>query len=244
MRNAPLAWLSADDPPDAFPPVETAFLEPDGLLAAGGDLSPARLLYAYQNGIFPWYDSTQPILWWSPDPRCVLRPDSFHLSRRLRRSLSRGDLAVSFNREFASVVSACAANRPGQDGTWITPDMASAYEVLHHMGWAHSVEIWRETELVGGLYGLGIGKVFFGESMFSRQTDASKAAMLVLTALLAQQGFAILDCQVASPHLFTLGAESMPRKAFTQVLQKACTCADKCSFWPTDAGPVADFLSR
>ena len=242
MRNPPLTWLAKSDPPDAFPPVETAFAEPDGLLAAGGDLSPERLLYAYRNGIFPWYDSGQPILWWSPDPRCVMRPEEFHLSRRLRRSLRQTEFTVTFNHDFAAIVEACASNRPGQLGTWITRDMAQAYETLNRLGWAHSVEIWLDGQLAGGLYGIGIGKAFFGESMFSNASNASKAALYVLTRILTLNAFEILDCQVESPHLKTLGAGRMPRREFTALLEHACHSEEKCRFWPTKIRTVASFL--
>ena len=242
MRNPRLKTLTATDPPQAFPPVEAASEEPDGLLAVGGDLSPERLLYAYRHGIFPWYDDGQPILWWSPNPRCILRPGEFHVSRRLRRTLSSADFGVSFNRSFDDVVDACAAARPGQLGTWITDEMATAYKNLRRLGWANSVEIWQQSRLVGGLYGIGIGQAFFGESMFSRVTDASKAAMFVLTRLLSQHGFRLLDCQVASPHLLTLGATLIPRDEFIRLLEGACSTNRQCRFWPTETRSVAEIL--
>lgn len=243
MTNAPLTWLEPNDPPEAFPPVETAFVEPDGLLAAGGDLSPQRLLYAYRNGIFPWYDEGQPILWWSPDPRCVMLPGEFHASRRLLRTLRHAPFEVTFNTAFDQVIRACAGDRPGQRGTWITAEMLLAYRELHRSGWAHSIEIWDEAQLAGGLYGIGIGKAFFGESMFSRSSNASKAAMLVLTRLLREQQFDILDCQVVSPHLLTLGASLLPRRRFTDLLESACADAEQCRFWPTGKLPIGHFLS-
>ncbi|MBT8077597.1 MAG: leucyl/phenylalanyl-tRNA--protein transferase [Gammaproteobacteria bacterium] len=243
MTNPPLTWLEPNDPPDAFPPVETAFVEPDGLLAAGGDLSPQRLLYAYRNGIFPWYDEGQPILWWSPDPRCVMLPGKFHASRRLLRALRNATFEVTFNTAFDRVIRACAGDRPGQRGTWITAEMRHAYRELHRSGWAHSIEIWDEDRLAGGLYGIGIGKAFFGESMFSRSSNGSKAAMLVLTRLLREQQFDILDCQVVSPHLLTLGAGLMPRRTFTDLLESACADAEQCRFWPTRKLPIGHFLS-
>ncbi len=242
MKSPNITWISSDDPPDAFPDIESAFVVPDGLLAAGGDLSPQRLLYAYQHGIFPWYDDGQPILWWSPDPRCVLRPHEFHVSRRLRRALSHSKLEASFNHAFGAVISACAADRSGQQGTWITGEMVDAYTRLHEQGWAHSIEIWHEESLVGGLYGLAIGAAFFGESMFSRQTNASKAAMLALCQQMVLNDFEILDCQVESPHLISLGASLMPRNRFAAVLGRACKSASKCAQWPLERRQVLDFL--
>ena len=242
MKSPNITWISSDDPPEAFPEIESAFDIPDGLLAAGGDLSPERLLYAYQHGIFPWYDSGQPILWWSPDPRCVLRPHEFHASKRLRRSLSRSKLEVSFNQAFSTVIAACAEDRIGQQGTWITDDMADAYSRLHQQGWAHSIEIWQENRLAGGLYGLAIGRAFFGESMFSRQTNASKAAMLALCQQMVLNDFEILDCQVESPHLVSLGASLMPRNKFAAVLRRACNTNSQYLDWPVGRRQMLDFL--
>ena len=214
MNRTVLHWIAAEDPIDAFPALDQALKEPDGLLAAGGDLAPKRLLCAYRKGIFPWYEDGQPILWWSPDPRCVLYPDRIHVSRRLRRNLRKRAFQISFNASFDDVVAACAAPRDGQLGTWITKDMATAYRQLHDQGWAHSIEVWRSDELVGGLYGLAIGGVFFGESMFSRTNDASKAAMIELCGALKERDFALLDCQVQSVHLLSLGASLLPRAQF------------------------------
>lgn len=222
MKSPRITWISSEDPAETFPDISSAFVTPDGLLAAGGDLSEKRLLYAYRHGIFPWFDEGQPILWWSPDPRCVMRPDDFHVSRRLRRYLRQSGFEISFNAAFSEVIEKCAEDRDGQQGTWITAEMADAYSSLHRRGWAHSVEVWSEGVLSGGLYGLAIGKVFFGESMFSRQSNASKAAMLALCRLLEQAGFAILDCQLESPHLLSLGARLMPRVEFAAMLAKAC----------------------
>jgi leucyl/phenylalanyl-tRNA--protein transferase len=242
MKSPNITWISSDDPPDAFPAIESAFDVPDGLLAAGGDLSPDRLLYAYRHGIFPLYDEGQPILWWSPDPRCVLRPHEYHVSRRLRRSLSRSELEVSFNQAFSDVITACAEDRSGQQGTWITDDMAHAYTRLHEQGWAHSIEIWHERQLVGGLYGLAIGQAFFGESMFSRHSNASKAAMLALCQQMVSHDFEILDCQVESPHLISLGASLMPRSRFAAVLRRACKSGSQFCEWPAERRQVLDFL--
>ena len=244
MKSPSVTWISSDDPPEAFPDVNRAFDVPDGLLAAGGDLSEARLLYAYSHGIFPWYSDGQPILWWSPDPRCVIRPAGLHISRRTRRSLSKSGFAVTFNAAYDDVLASCALDRPGQDGTWITDEMRFAYRQLHLSGWAHSVEIWSDTELAGGLYGLAIGKVFFGESMFSAATNGSKAALLALCQVLEREDFALLDCQVESPHLLTLGAEMMPRQTFSAVLASACRARDKFVKWPAEPMDIGEFLAR
>lgn len=232
MKSPQITWISNSDPPDAFPDPDSAFEIPDGLLAAGGDLSASRLLYAYEHGIFPWYEEGQPILWWSPDPRCVIHPDAFHLSRRTLRHLRNSRFELTFNRCFDDVVAACAGKRAGQPGTWITSDMAAAYTNLHDSGWAHSVEVWLDGRLAGGLYGLAIGKAFFGESMFSSETNASKAAMLALCQELIRHQFLIFDCQVESPHLMSLGASLLPRSDFLQLLQAACTTRDRMQNWP------------
>lgn len=233
MSTPRIHWISNDDPPQAFPDVSEACVEPDGLLAGGGDLSSERLLYAYRHGIFPWYSEGQIVLWWSPDPRCVLSLDEFHLSRRLRQELRNAPYQVTFNQAFAGVVTACAAQREAQDGTWITRDMANAYGKLHELGWAHSVEIWHGDKLVGGLYGLAIGRIFFGESMFSRVSNASKIAMLALSQWLLKHGFSTLDCQVVSPHLLTLGARLMSRTAFQNLLLEDCDPPDRFTDWPS-----------
>jgi leucyl/phenylalanyl-tRNA--protein transferase len=177
-----LHWIRPDDPPDAFPDPQRALHEPDGLLAVGGDLSPERLLAAYRRGIFPWYEAGQPILWWSPDPRAVLLPDELKVSTSLRKALRSRDVEVTLDRAFADVISGCAAPRPRQRGTWLTPDMQRAYARLHELGYAHSVEVWEDGTLAGGLYGVALGRVFFGESMFSRLRDASKVALVHLVA--------------------------------------------------------------
>ena len=215
-------WLESAGAADAFPPVSRAMREPNGLLAAGGDLRPERLLAAYRRGIFPWYEQGQPILWWSPDPRAVLYPDSLRVSRSLRRTLARGELRTTFDTAFEAVIAGCAAPRPDAVGTWITAEMAAAYTTLHGLGWAHSVETRRGDTLVGGLYGVAIGRVFFGESMFSRVTDASKVALVALAAELRERGFALIDCQVASPHLASLGAVEIPRPEFVRQLEALC----------------------
>lgn len=232
MNNSRVAWLSADDPPQAFPSVDRALTEPDGLLAAGGDLGAERLLYAYRHGIFPWYDYGQPLLWWSPDPRCVFRPGDLHVSRRLRRSLRQSTAEVRFNTDFAAVIRACAAPRGAHHGTWITAEMISAYELLHAEGWAHSVEIWQQDSLVGGLYGIAIGRAFFGESMFSGAADASKIALLMLSRMMDANVIGILDCQLVSSHLLSLGAAVIPRDRFVAALADLCSPPIRFENWP------------
>ena len=203
-----------------FPDPERA--EPDGLLAVGGDLSPRRLLAAYERGIFPWFSEKGPILWWSPDPRLVLRPEWLHLPRSLARTLRRGRYAVRADTAFAEVIARCAAaRRPGQRGTWITPEMIAAYERLHRMGFAHSFEAWEGEGLAGGLYGVSLGGAFFGESMFSERPDASKAAFAASVPWLADRGVALVDCQVRTEHLVRFGAREIPRAAFLAELRRA-----------------------
>jgi leucyl/phenylalanyl-tRNA---protein transferase len=217
-----LRWLSRSDAADRFPAPSEALTEPNGLLAAGGDLEPERLLAAYRRGIFPWYADGQPILWWSPDPRSVLRPDEVHVSRSLRRSLIKGGFELRIDTAFAQVVAGCAAPRDYSASTWITADMAAAYARLHRLGWAHSFETWLDGELVGGLYGVAIGRVFFGESMFTRATDASKVAFVNLASQLRARSFELIDCQVASAHVTSLGASTVPRAEFLARLDEYC----------------------
>ncbi len=231
-RPQPPYWLDPYDPDAPFPDPERACIEPNGLLALGGDLHPTRLLNAYANGIFPWYSREQPVLWWSPDPRTVLLPDQIHCSRSLKKSIRKRGYTVSSDRAFDAVVEACAAPRRDTADTWIHPEMKSAYRTLHRMGWAHSVEIWASNKLVGGLYGIAIGNVFFGESMFSRQTDASKCALVSLGANLARSGFVIIDCQMRSNHLLTMGAFEIARKDWTALLQRECQGARRVTHWP------------
>src|SRR5712692_7533186 len=203
-----------------FPPPDHA--EPDGLLAVGGDLSTERLLLAYELGIFPWYGPELPILWGSPDPRLIIEPNDFHVSRRLRQTLRKGHFQVTFDRSFVSVIRSCATvQRKDQDGTWITGDMQRAYIRLHELGYAHSVESWLEGNLVGGIYGISLGKCFYGESMFSYESDASKAAMAMLIGHLAKWEFHMLDAQVTTRHMLSLGAKEMPRKVFLEKLGAA-----------------------
>jgi leucyl/phenylalanyl-tRNA--protein transferase len=222
-----LPWLNTGD---KFPPVEYAFVEPNGLLATGADLSPARLLDAYQHGIFPWYSAGEPILWWNPAPRCVMYPDQFHCSRSLQKRVRSNVFTITSNRAFADVILACAtAGTRAERGTWITQEMFDAYCKMHELGWAHSLEVWHDGELVGGMYGLAIGKIFFGESMFSYATDASKIALLFLCRALTKLDFHVLDCQVGNPHLMSLGAKNISRDIFQTALQAYCHPADKLS---------------
>lgn len=206
-----------------FPPLDQALSDPDGLLAAGGDLSPQRLLLAYRSGIFPWFDDQQPILWWSPDPRCVLLPDQLYLSRSMRKLIRQDRFEVSFDQAFDQVIDACAAPRSEDPGTWITPEMQHAYLTLHRLGSAHSVEVWQQGKLVGGLYGVAIGRVFFGESMFSRVSNASKVGFAKLVEQLADWGYAVIDCQVETEHLMSLGACMIPRSEFANLLKQHCS---------------------
>jgi len=203
----------------AFPPVHLATEE--GLLAVGGDLSPERLLLAYRNGIFPWYNPGEPILWWSPDPRLVLFPEELHVSRSLRRVLRRKTFQVTFNTRFREVIAACArAKRPTGEGTWITAEMEAAYCRLNDMGYAHSVESWQDGRLVGGLYGIALGRCFFGESMFTRTSNASKVAFVTLVRRLQALDFKLIDCQVHTQHLTSFGAREIPRKEFLKRIQE------------------------
>ncbi len=199
---------------EAFPSLDQA--SDDGLLAIGGDLSPARLQCAYSRGIFPWFEQGQPILWWSPDPRCVLYPEQFKTSRSMRKSIQRASFRISYDCAFEDVISACAAPRDSQGGTWITEDMRNAYCALHDLGCAHSVEIWQGEKLVGGLYGVSLGRVFYGESMFSRVSDASKFALKSLCEKLKAEQYQLIDCQVESQHLLSLGAQTISRARFTR----------------------------
>ncbi len=213
-----LTWLQRDDL--SFPPLQNALREPNGLLAAGGDLSAERLLAAYRHGCFPWYQDGQPVLWWSPDPRTVLFPEDLHVSRSLRKKLRQDTFSVTFDRAFRGVIEGCAAPRSYADGTWITTPMQSAYMELHQLGVAHSVEVWQDEQLVGGLYGLAMGRLFFGESMFSRTTDASKIGFVTLVERLQNWGFKMIDCQMPTQHLASFGARSISRTAFAETLAK------------------------
>jgi len=212
-----IVWL--EDNNYEFPPVEQAYTEPDGLLAAGGSLSPGILLKAYRHGIFPWYSQGQPILWWSPDPRCVLFPEKLKMSRSFRKTLNKNLYQIKQDTAFRDVMQNCAKPRNDDAGTWITADMLAAYTHMHELGYAHSIECWQDDELVGGLYGMSIGKVFFGESMFSRKPDASKVALEYLCNTVRPK---LIDVQVYSEHMERLGAEMIPREKFIQYLNKYC----------------------
>lgn len=213
----PLPWLDPEIP--WFPDPETALDDPDGLLALGGDLSVERLQMAYRQGIFPWYSAEQPLLWWSPNPRCVISPSQVHISRSLRRTLNSRRFRVTTDKAFADVIQYCGQAR--SEGTWITPEMQRAYVQLHRMGIAHSFEAWNpEGELVGGLYGVAQGSCFFGESMFARETNASKVVFVHCLRQLEAWNYAIMDCQVENPHLLSLGAELVPRREFLSILRE------------------------
>ena len=220
MQTLPLRRIQPGDPPEAFPDPARALREPDGLLALGGDLSPARLLYAYRRGIFPWYSPGQPVLWWSPDPRAVLFPEEFHCTRSLAKTLRNAGFTTSIDRDFVAVIDGCAAPRSASPGTWITSDMRTAYLTLHRLGCAHSIETRRDGALVGGLYGVRLGGVFFGESMFSRERDASKAALAHLVTVCRRNNLVAIDCQLPSRHLASLGARSIPRSQFQALLRE------------------------
>lgn len=233
QRDQQLYWVADNVIADRFPDVEAALRDPDGLLAIGGDLGSPRLLDAYRRGIFPWFSEGQPILWWSPDPRCVLEPAQLKISRSLARTLRREDFRITYNRAFAGVVEACSRPRRGCADTWITADMAAAYRRLHDQGHAVSVECWHGEELVGGLYGVVIGRIFFGESMFSSMPDASKVALVHLARTLQQREFRLIDCQVHSRHLQSLGARPIPRQLFVNILQHYCDLP-AAGDWPPD----------
>ena len=226
-----LYWVAENVIRNDFPDVRTALRDPDGLLAIGGDLSPERLLHAYRRGIFPWYSQGQPILWWSPNPRCVIEPPSFRISRSLRKTLRRNPFRVTFNQAFDAVIAACAAPRANSPGTWITRDMNRAYRRLNESGHGLSVECWVGDRLAGGLYGVVIGRIFFGESMFSRETDASKVALVHLVRELDRRGFRLIDCQLHSQHLQSMGACPMPRDLFINILRHYCPL-DTPRDWP------------
>lgn len=229
----PLTLLDPGDPGQAFPPLTKALCEPNGLLAVGGCLSPQRIVTAYRNGVFPWFNPGEPILWWSPDPRSVLFPDKLHVSRRLAKTLRKSLFSICYDSAFTTVMDACAAPRTQESGTWITLEMKHAYHSLHRLGIAHSVEAWRDGELVGGLYGLAIGQVFFGESMFHRQTDASKVAFVHLLGDLQRWGYQLIDCQVSSQHLTSLGAEEINRSEFARQLAILCNQPPSPDAWHT-----------
>jgi leucyl/phenylalanyl-tRNA--protein transferase len=227
-------WIDPADPELRFPDVSLALRDPDGLLALGGDLSCERLLLAYRSGIFPWFGPQQPVLWWSPDPRLVLFPEALRISRSLARVLRSNRFAVTLDTAFGAVIEQCAARRPGQAGTWITPEMRTAYLQLHAAGHAHSVECWLDGTLAGGLYGVAIGRIFFGESMFTRVSNASKVAFVRLVQQLQAWGFPLVDCQVHTSHLESLGATGMPRDTFVRLLARHCARDPVAGRWAFD----------
>jgi leucyl/phenylalanyl-tRNA--protein transferase len=234
-----IPWLSGDD---EFPPVERALRRPSGLLAAGGELTPQRLLSAYRRGIFPWYSEGEPILWWCPDPRMVLFPADLKVSRSLAKRLRNAGFEVSADRAFEEVIQGCSDPRPGQAGTWITAQMKHAYTRLHRLGYAHSIETWHDRELVGGLYGVALGRMFFGESMFSRASDASKVALVRLVRHLQPLGFEMIDCQMRTPLLASLGAREIPRADFARKLADLVNYPDCPGPWALS--PVQESPSR
>ncbi len=234
-----IAWLDPGDGPDVLPDPSQALKTPDGLLAAGGSLAPAWLLAAYSRGIFPWFEDGQPILWWSPDPRAVLVPGEFRRSRSLRRSIRRGLFRCTADRAFAQVIDGCAARRSDHSSTWITREMRDAYCRLHALGHAHSVEAWHGDTLAGGLYGVAIGRVFFGESMFARESDASKVALSWLVTRLTDWGYALIDCQQDTAHLARMGARPVPRREFLSCLAELIVAAPSPDSWCERAAPNA-----
>jgi leucyl/phenylalanyl-tRNA--protein transferase len=218
-----------------FPDAALALLEPNGLLAVGGNLEPASLINAYRNGIFPWYSADQPILWWSPEQRAVLYPEELRVSRSLRKTIRAEPYEIRLDTAFAEVMRACASPRKDGAGTWITDEMLDAYVRLHELGIAHSVEAWQDGRLVGGLYGVALGRVFFGESMFFRAADASKIAFITLVRQLSRWGYGLIDCQVPSSHLASLGAQQIPRELFLNHLRELCGSADAPGSWQLDS---------
>lgn len=226
-----LTILDPDNPEQEFPALEQALREPDGLLAVGGCLSVSRLLNAYRHGIFPWYNAGEPILWWSPDPRLVLFPDQVKVSRSLRKTIRKQKFSVSYDQAFDEVMAGCAGLRKDSLGTWITRDISRAYKDLFRLGIAHSAEAWHEGRLVGGLYGIALGRVFFGESMFHTMTDASKVAFVTLVEQLEEWGYQLVDCQVHTEHLESLGAVEIDRREFVELLACYCEASAKAEAW-------------
>jgi leucyl/phenylalanyl-tRNA--protein transferase len=221
----------ARDQPTRFPDPRRALAEPNGLLAMGGDLSPARLMAAYAQGIFPWYAEGEPILWWSPDPRCVFRTQDLRIRRSLRRQLRGKRWRVTVDRDFPAVIRACASPRADHDGTWLVPEMVAAYVQLHELGHAHSVEVWDEARLVGGIYGVAAGQLFCGESMFSADSGGSKLALMALADLLRQWGWPLLDSQVANAHTLGLGAQEIPREAYLREAARLAALPGRVGHW-------------
>ena len=231
-----IPWISTSRD---FPAVDTARTDPNGLLCTGADLAPETIIAAYSRGIFPWFSDGQPILWWSPDPRMVLFPEEFKISKSLAKTVNRKPFEVRFDSAFSEVISACSEPRREDGGTWIVPDMRAAYAALHARGVAHSIESWREGKLVGGLYGLALGRIFFGESMFARETDASKVALVALVEKLKHDGFELIDCQQETRHLASFGARPIPRREFVQRLKVLINSQQPNSVWRA-TGPESD----
>ena len=230
----PLPWLGSAE--SKFPDIGLALSEPNGLLAAGGDLSPRRLLEAYKSGIFPWFEEGQPVLWWSPDPRMVLFPEDLRISKSLHKALNKSHFTVTMDEAFSEVIACCAQPRGDSPGTWITDEMQAAYTQLFEAGHAHSVEVWSDGDLVGGLYGVALGQLFFGESMFSFQSNASKIALANLVKQLQQWNYKLIDCQVSSEHLESLGAVEISRDEFRQQLLELLPRPGKAAPWNIDTG--------
>ncbi|MGH8684406.1 MAG: leucyl/phenylalanyl-tRNA--protein transferase [Nitrosospira sp.] len=226
-----IPWLTPEIP---FPPLSSALTKPNGLLAVGGDLSPQRLIEAYRHGIFPWFNEGEPILWWSPDPRMVLFPGELKISRSLRKALKKSNYEIRVDSAFSEVMQACAKPRREHPGTWIHAGMISAYTALHEMGLAHSVEVWIDGKLMGGLYGVAQGRMFFGESMFSHASDASKIAFVHLVTQLERRGFRMIDCQMKTAHLASLGGREIPRKEFSQRLKELVNYPERVEKWCFD----------
>lgn len=229
-------------PPNVFPDPDGALADPNGLLAFGGDLSPQRLIAAYSNGIFPWYSEGDPLLWWSPDPRCVFASDHVHVSHSLARFLHKSGWHWGMDGAFGEVMRGCAAPRPQQDGTWITRDMFIAYANLHSLGYAHSLELWDGDALIGGIYGVCMGRMFSAESMFSRRSNASKVALVALAQVLRARGLPWIDAQVPNPHLLRMGARTIPRRRFLAELARLVPQSPT-GDWPGSTMPVADLLN-
>lgn len=228
-----VVWLDPDTVD--FPPVDDALDDPPGLLAAGGDLSPDRLLAAYAAGIFPWYDNSSPVLWWSPDPRMVLQPHHIHVSRSLHKAIKKCNYRISMDESFTEVIASCAAIRAQREGTWIVAEMQAAYCQMHEMGHAHSVEVWQGSNLIGGLYGVSLGSLFFGESMFSRAPNASKIAFVALARQLQHWSFEWIDCQMPTEHLQSMGGKIMSRDAFQAVLTRCRDVGGRIGRWQFDS---------
>ena len=236
------AWLDPHNPECRFPDVSRALTEPNGLLAVGGNLAAENLLKAYQQGIFPWYSADQPILWWSPDPRSVLFPKQLRISLSLGKTIGRNMFNVTLDTSFEQVIEACAVSRPQSSGTWITQEIKDAYCQLHELGYAHSVEAWIDGALAGGLYGVAVGRIFFGESMFYRQRDASKVAFVRLVRQLETWGYTLIDCQIASRHLANMGAREISRQEFCSILASDCKLKGQPAPWRFDKTMHCGFI--